>query len=145
MGVRKKLRQARSALRDTMIRLLAAVQTLNNPFLHSVQTDWCYTDSGPPEPKIITALLPARLFLPMPPLNPFLSGRAQPPKRERLGFPANLRGARAWRTRRPEGRGLRPLAREAPPRRARGVSSPGAINLPEIRDLVPGSSVGNSS
>ena len=36
-----------------MIRLLAAVLSLKNPFFHSVQTDWCYTGSGPPEPKII--------------------------------------------------------------------------------------------
>ena len=50
-----------------MIRLLAPVQTQKNPFFHSVQTAWCYTDSGFPEPKIIAALLPARLFLPMPP------------------------------------------------------------------------------
>ena len=33
----------------------------------------------------------------------FRSGRAQPPNRERLGFPENLRGARARRTRRQKG------------------------------------------
>ena len=33
------------------------------------------------------------------PPNTFRSGRAQPPKRERLGFPDNLRGARVRRTR----------------------------------------------
>ena len=37
------------------------------------------------------------------PPNAFRSRRAQPSKRERLGFPANLRGARAWRTRRQKG------------------------------------------
>ena len=37
-----------------MIRLLAAVQTRKDPFFHTVQTDWSYTDSGPPEPTIIT-------------------------------------------------------------------------------------------
>ena len=98
-----------------MIRLLAAVQTRKNPFFHSVQTDWCYTDSGPREPKIITALLPARLFLPMPPPHTFRSGRAQPPKRERLGFPANLRGARARRTRRQKGADCAPPPEEHPP------------------------------
>ena len=47
------------------------------------------------------------------PPNTFHSGRAQPPNRERLRFPANLRGVRARRTS-PEGRGLRPPARGAP-------------------------------
>ena len=62
-----------------MIRLLAAVQTRKNPLFRSVQTDWCYySDSGPPEPKIITTLLPARLLLPMPPPEhvPFREGPA---------------------------------------------------------------------
>ena len=42
--------QTRSALGGTLVRLPAAVQTRKNPFFHSVQTDWCYTDSGPAEP-----------------------------------------------------------------------------------------------
>ena len=37
------------------------------------------------------------------PPNTLRSGRANPPKKERLGFPANLRGARARRTRRQKG------------------------------------------
>ena len=37
------------------------------------------------------------------PPNSFRSGRSQPPKRERLMFPANLRGARARRTHRQKG------------------------------------------
>ena len=36
----------------------------------------------------------------------------------------------------PEGHGLRPPTRGAPPRRARGLSCSGAINLAEIRYLV---------
>ena len=47
-----------------MIRLLAAVLSLKNPFFHSVQTDWCYTDSGPPEPNIIYSSTSPGLDLP---------------------------------------------------------------------------------
>ena len=75
------------------------------------------------------------------PPNTFHSGRAQPPKRERLGFPAN---PRARRTRRQKGADCVPQTEEHP-RLAREVSCPGAINLAEIRDLVPGSSVDNTS
>ena len=56
--------QTRSALGGTMIRLLAAVLSLKNPFFHSVQTDWCYTDSGPPEPNIIYSSTSPGLDLP---------------------------------------------------------------------------------
>ena len=137
--------QTRSVLGGTMIRLLAAVQTRKNPFFHSVQTDWCYTDSCPPEPKIITALLPAGVFLPIPPPEhvPFWKGPAPEEGTPRVsGEPSRRKGSAHTS---PEGRGLRPPARGAPPRRARGVSCPGAMNLADIRDLVPGSSVGNSS
>ena len=128
-----------------MIRLLAAVLSRKNPFFYSVQTDWCYTDSGPAEPKIITALLPARIFLPRPPPEPvpFWDGPAPEEETPRVsGEPSRRKGSAHTS---PEGRGLRPPARGAPPRRARGVSCPGVINLAEIRDLVPGSSVGKQS
>ena len=61
------------------------------------------------------------------PANMSRSGRAPPPKTERLGFPAHTS---------PEGRKGRPPARGAPPRQTRGVACPGAINLAEIRYLV---------
>ena len=41
-----------------MIRLLAEVLSPKNPFFHSVKTDWRYTDSGPPEPKVIYSTSP---------------------------------------------------------------------------------------
>ena len=49
-------------------RLIAAVPSRKNLLfsLCAVQASWRYTDSGPPEPKKITVLLPARIFLPMP-------------------------------------------------------------------------------
>ena len=47
--------------------------------------------------------------------NTFRSGRVQPPKRQRLGFPANLRGARARRTRRQKGADCDPPPEEHPP------------------------------
>ena len=128
-----------------MIRLLAAVQTRNNPFFHSVQTDWCYADSGTPEPKLITALLPALLFLPMQPPEqvPFWEGPAPEGGTRRVsGEPSRRKGSAHTSL---EGRGLRPPAQGAPPRRARGVSRPGAIDLADIRDRVPGYSVVNSS
>ena len=106
--------QTRSALGGTMIRLLAAVLSLKNPFFHSVQTDWCYTDSGPPEPNIIYFPRPGSSYRCHPP-NMFRSGRAQPPKRERFGFPANLRGARARRTRRQKGADCAPPPEDHPP------------------------------
>ena len=107
--------QTSSALGRTMIRLLAAVQTRKKTFFHSVQTDWCYTDPDLPESKINMALLPARLFLSMPPPKriPFWKGPA--PKRKRLGFPAKLRGARARRIRRQKGADCSPSPEEHPP------------------------------
>ena len=128
-----------------MIRLLAAVQTRNNPFFHSVQTDWCYADSGTPEPKLITALLPALLFLPMQPPEqvPFWEGPAPEGGTRRVsGEPSRRKGSAHTS---PKGCGLRPPVRGAPLRRARGVSCPGHNNLADIRGLVPGSIMGNSS
>ena len=86
-----------------MIRLVAAVLSRNNSFFHSVQTDWCYTDWGPLEPKHFYSTS----------LDPPLPTDAAPRTHSVLG------GARH--------------------------SCPGAINLAEIRDLVPGSSVGKWS
>ena len=65
-----------------MIRLLAAVLSRNNPCFHSVQTDWCYTDSGPAEPKIIYSTSP----------GPALPTDATPRTRSVLGGPSPRRG-----------------------------------------------------
>ena len=135
--------QTRSALGGTMIRLLAAVLPRKNPFFHSVQTDWRYTDSGPPEPKIIYSTSP----------GPDLRTDATPRTRSVLGGPEDRTPRVSGEPSRrkgsahtsPEGRELRPAARGAPPRRVRGVSCPVAIDLAETRDLVPGSSVGKWS
>ena len=61
-----------------MIRLLAAVVSRKNPFFHSVQTDWCYTDSGPPKPKVIYSTSP----------GPALPTDATPRTRPVLGGPS---------------------------------------------------------
>ena len=128
-----------------MIRLLAVVQTQKNQLFPSVQTDWCYTDSGPPEPKIIMTLLPTRLLLPMPsPENvPFREGSTPEEGTPRVFDKPSKRKGSAHTS--PKGRGLRLSARGAALRRARGGSCPGAMNLADIRDLVSGSSVVNSS
>ena len=65
-----------------MIRLLAAVLSPKNPFSHSVLTDWCYTDSGPAEPKIIYSTSP----------GPDLPTDATPRTRAVLGGPSPRRG-----------------------------------------------------
>ena len=99
-----------------MIRLLAAVQTRKNPLFRSVQTDWCYySDSGPPEPKIITTLLPARLLLPMPPPEhvPFWEGPAPEEGTPRVSGEPSRRMGSAHTS--PEGCGLRPPPEEHPP------------------------------
>ena len=114
------------------------------PLFHSVQTDWCYKDSGPAEPKIIYVTSPG----PDPPTDvtpriPFWEGPAPEEGTPRVSSEPSRRKGSAHTS--PEGRGLRPPARGAPPRPARGVSCPGATNFAELRHLVPGSSVGNSS
>ena len=68
-----------------------------------------------PNRKEFTALLSARLFLPMLPPNTFRSGKAPPPKKERQGFPANLRGARARRPRHQKDTDCAPPPEEHPP------------------------------
>ena len=86
-----------------------------------------------PNRKESTALLPARLFLSMPPLEhvSFSKGPAPEGGTPRVsGEPSRRKGSAHTS---PEGRGLRPPARGAPPRRVRGVSCLGAINLAEIR------------
>ena len=88
--------QTRSALGGTMIRLLAAVLSLKNPFFHSVQTDWCYTGSGPPEPKIIYSTSP----------GPGLPTDATPRARSVLGGPSPRRGNASGFRRTFEARGL---------------------------------------
>ena len=113
--------RTRSALGGTMIRVFAAVRTRKNPFFHSVQTDWCYTDSGPLEPKIITAaFLPAGLLLPMPPPEhvPFWEGPAPEEGTPRVS--CEPKGSAHTS---PEGRRLRPPDRGAPPTSTRSFVS----------------------
>ena len=97
-----------------------------------------YTDSGPSQPKIIysTSPGPALRTDATPEHVPVWEGPAPEEGTPRIsGEPSRHKGSAHTS---PEGRGLRPLARGAPPRRARGGSYPGAIYLAEIRDLVPG-------
>ena len=88
--------------------------------------------------------------------SPDLPTDATPRARSVLGGPSPQRGNASGFRRTFEAQGLGAHvargARTAPPpargaffRRARGASCPRAINLAEIRDLVPGSRVGNSS
>ena len=106
--------RARSTLKGNMIRLIAAVQTRKNPFFHEEQTDWCYTDSGPPETKIITARLAAWLFLPMPPPEhaPFSEGPVPDEGTTRVSGEPSSRKASARTS--PKGSGLRPSALGTP-------------------------------
>ena len=137
--------RTRSALGGTFIRLFAAVMFPKNPLFHSVQTDWRYTDSGPPEPKIIYSTSP----------GPALPTDATPRTRSVLGGPSPRRGNASGFRRTFEAQGLGAhvarRARTAPPRR-RSTPLTGARSFvsrrhksAEIRYLVPGSSVGNSS
>ena len=103
-----------------------------------------YTDSGPPEPKIFYNTSPGPNILndATPLTRSVLGGPSHEGSTPRASVePSSCKGSAHTS---PEGRGLWPPARGAPPRQARGFSSPGAINLAEIRYLVPGSSVGNS-
>ena len=128
-----------------MTRLLAAVLSRKSPFFHSLQTDSRIQTLVLPSRKYFTVVLPARIFLPMPPPEhvPFRESPAPEERTRRVsGEPSRRKGSAHTSL---EGRGLRPPAQGAPPRRARGVSRPGAIDLADIRDLVPGSSVVNSS
>ena len=98
-----------------MIRLLAAVLSLKNPFFHSVQTDWCYTGSGPPEPKIIysTSFGPDLPTDATPRTRSVLVGPAPEEGAPRVsGEPSRRKGSAHTST---EGRGLRPPARRTPP------------------------------
>ena len=85
-----------------------------NYFL-SMQTNWRYTDSGLPEPKTNKALLPARLFLPVPPSEhvPFWKGPALEEGTPRVSGEPSRRKNSAHTS--PEGPGLRSPARGAPP------------------------------
>ena len=68
-----------------------------------------------PNRKTIQHLSPPGFSYRCHPPNTLRSERAQPPKRERLGFPANLRGARARRTRLQKGADCGPPPEENPP------------------------------
>ena len=105
---------SQSIIKRTMIRLPAAALSRNNPFFHSVRIDSRIQTLVLPNRKYFIVLLPARFFLPMPPPKILRSGRTQPSKRDRLGFPANLRGARARCTRRQKGADCGPPPEEHP-------------------------------
>ena len=114
----------------TMMRVLAAVLSRKNPFFHPGQTDW----------RIQTLVLPNRNSLHhfsrpgssyrCHPPNTFRSGRAQPPTRERLGFPEKLEAqglgahvARRARTAAPRPRStplIRPRSFVSPRHKSRG-------------------------
>ena len=78
-----------------MIRLLAAVLSFTRCRLTGVQRLW----SSRTENILQYFSRPGSSYRCHPP-NTFRSGRAQSPKRERFGFPENLRVASARRTRR---------------------------------------------
>ena len=84
-------------------------------YFPSVKTNWRYTDSGLPEPKTNKALLPARLFLPVPPYEhvPFWKGPALEEGTPRVSGEPSRRKNSAHTS--PEGPGLRSPARGAPP------------------------------
>ena len=135
--------------KETMIRLLAAVMSPKNPFFHSLQTD----------SRIQTLVLPNRKgfqYFSQPgssyrchPTNTLRSGSAQLAKRERLGFPENLRGARTRRIRHrksadcappPEEQSKRSFASRGhesrgDPRSRTGFQCGQFINLPSWRPL----------
>ena len=99
------------SMKSTMIRLLAAVLSPKNPFFHS-QIDW--RTSSRTENNLQYFYRPVSTYRYHPP-NTFRSGRAQPLKRECLGFLENLRGARARRTRRQNWADCAPPPEEHPP------------------------------
>ena len=107
--------QTRSALGDTMIRLLAVALSQKNPFFHSVETDWCYRLGSCRTENILQHFSrPGSSYRCHPP-NTFRSGRAQPAKRERLGYPENLLGAKARCTGRQKGADCGPPPEQYPP------------------------------
>ena len=129
-----------------MARLFDAVLSRKNPLFHSVQTDnRRYTDLGTAELKLVYSTS-AGLDLPT-----YATRRTN----SVLGGPSPRRGNASSLRRTFEVQGLGahvarkaqtavPRPRSTPLTSARNFG-PGAINLAEIRDLVPGSSVGNSS
>ena len=99
-----------------MIRLFAAVLSPKDPLFHSVQTGWRYLYrlwSSQTENNLQHFSRPGYSYRFHSP-NTFRAGRDQPPKRDRLEFPENLRGARAWRTRPQKGADCGPPAEEHP-------------------------------
>ena len=125
-----------------LARLVAAFRSPQNFFFYSVPCR-LVEGSGSLEPKIIcstspgpdlpTDAIPEHFWLWESPAHEEGTSRIS-------SEPSRSKGSSHTS---PEDRELRPPARGAPPRRARGVSSPGGINLADNRDLVPGSSVGN--
>ena len=99
----------------TMTRLFAAVLSPNNQIFHSVQTDWRFTDSCPPESKIICSISPCPAFpTDATPRTPSVLGG---PRRdeETPWVPKNLGGARARRRRHQNGADCAPPPTEHPP------------------------------
>ena len=99
----------------TMIRLLAAVPSRKKPLFHSVQTDWRIQTLVLPNRNCFAVLLPAQIFLPMPTPKhfPFWEGPAPEEGTPRVSGEPSRRKGSAHSS--PEGRGLRPPARGAPP------------------------------
>ena len=121
-------------------RLIVEVRSPNNLLSSLVQTNWRYTDSRPPEPKIIYGTSPSPdLLTDAMPLTPSVVGGPSPRRGNASGFRRAFEAeglgvhvARRTRT-------AAPRPRSTPLTSTRGVLCPGAINLAEIRDLVPGS------
>ena len=79
-------------MKTTMARLLVAVLSRRNPFIHSVQTDWRIQAPVLPNGNSLQYFSrPGSSYRCHSP-NTFRSGRAQLLNRERLGFAENLRG-----------------------------------------------------
>ena len=101
-------------MKTTMARLLVAVLSRRNPFIHSVQTDWRIQAPVLPNGNSLQYFSrPGSSYRCHSP-NTFRSGRAPPPKRERLGFPQNFRSARDRRTHRQKTRTAAPRPRSTP-------------------------------
>ena len=127
-----------------MLTLLAVVLSRKNPFFPSSQTIIVQTLVLPNRKKF-TVTLPARILRPMPtPEHVLFSEGPAPEEKTPL-----VSGERLWckgsAHMSQEGRALRPPTLGATPRRARGNSCPRAIDLAQIRDLLPGSSLSKCS
>ena len=107
---------SQSIIKRTMIRLLPAFLSRKNPFFYSVQTDSCIQTLVLPNRFFFIVILPAQLFLPMPPPEhvPFSDGSAPEEGTPRVSG-EDLRGARARRTGRRKDADWAPTPEENPP------------------------------